>query len=436
MSTDQELLARLPEQERAAHGVPDPRRGAARARAVQLLETACADLLQDGGVRCSPLGPEWGGDVDVHVRRLPAPARLRALGWLPLDPLLERVGSTGGCRWAVVEDGEVLACADFHLTLVPDPVRAVLARCTDRGEVRLREVLELRALLAAGAALPRSPVVAAAARVEQHHGGSALLAWRDGLPEAGPARLLRGRLLAPWRRVRRLRRPRFVVAVSGVDGAGKSTLVRGLEERLRTAAVPVEVIWARPGMTMAGGVYRVAVVVKRLFRQEPVPGVRAVAAGTGQGLRSRRGLVGWAWVVTVTVVYLLDVRRQHLRARGVVLYDRHLYDALATLDFAYEGVDLRVPRALVTRLLPRADLTVYLDLPTGLAVSRKPDDPFGELAVDRQLRSYGVWRDRIRRLVVLDASGSREQVAQQALAALLDPAAAAAPAALDRGLSA
>ena len=72
-----------------------------------------------------------------------------------------------------------------------------------------------------------------------------------------------------------------------------------------------------------------------------------------------------------------------------MLFDRHLVDALVTLQFVYGGVDLRVQEALVRALVPRASLALYLDVPADVAVSRKEGDVFGEYAVRRQLERYG-----------------------------------------------
>ena len=113
----------------------------------------------------------------------------------------------------------------------------------------------------------------------------------------------------------------------------------------------------------------------------------------------------------VILSFLVDVRRQHLRGRGVLLYDRHLLDALVTLDFVYEGVDLRLHRALVRRGLPKPALSIYLDVPAELASARKPEDIFGEYAIRRQLESYEVRRDEVENLRRLDGGRPADELA-------------------------
>jgi thymidylate kinase len=422
---DELLLARLPPDAHVANGVPDAESGAARERAAALAADVFADLLQPRGLRLSPLGPAWSRDIDVHVVQLPEPEQLSRRGWLPLDGLFRRLGSSGEGRWLVMDGNEPLAAVDIDVAPVPEATASVVARCRSRGEVRLREVLELRALLRDGHSLPaRDPVVALAARIEAGLGGAELAAWADGPPLAPPAPLTSKRLRAPVAKARRIASRRITVAISGVDGAGKSTLARSLEEALSRAGVPVTVIWSRPGMRL-GPLDRVASLAKRVLRQDPQPGIRAVAAGERTDtLRSRRGWIGWAWSLLVTVSFLVDARTRHHGGRGVMLYDRHLLDALATLQFAYPGVDTRLQRFLIRRGLPHAAVTFYLDTPAEVALARKPGDAFGAHAVSTQLRSYDRLLDRASGVRILKGTDRPEDLAHVALRHLIDAVAA------------
>jgi thymidylate kinase len=117
----------------------------------------------------------------------------------------------------------------------------------------------------------------------------------------------------------------------------------------------------------------------------------------------------------VTASFLVGVWRQHLSSRGVVIYDRHLVDALATLDFAYAGVDLRVQHRLIRALLPRADVLLYLDVPAEVSVARKPDDLLGEHAIRRQLAAYARWLERLPTAVRLDATRPTSDLVREAI---------------------
>ncbi len=395
---DSELLARVPGSLRALNGIPEPEQAAARERATALASEALADLLLIGGVRTSPLGPAWSRDIDLHLLDCPDSARLEALGWIPLDPLLHRLGIPSRGRWAVIEDGRVLASLDLHLGPPPDPVTSLISRCRRRGEVRVREVLEARALLRACYTLPDDPVIRVAARVEAGLGGQALARWKSGSALEAPSSLPRRRRMRQrWANVRSALRPRLVVAISGVDGSGKSTLGQLVARNLAQAEVPVSRVRARPGDKENRLLNSLVRAAKKLLGENTAStGATQIAMGRPAGdLASRRGLVGWAWAMVVTLSFLVDVRKQHASSRGIVLYDRHLLDALVHLDFVYASVNLRLHRAVVRQGLPKPLLSVYLDVPAEVALgrlARKPEEPgdifVGERVVCCQLKLY------------------------------------------------
>ncbi|MGH2794803.1 MAG: hypothetical protein ACRDKG_10915, partial [Actinomycetota bacterium] len=185
--TDEKLIARLTEEERLRNGVPDADTMRRRERAVAIAVAALADEMLPNGVRTSPLGPGWSSDIDVHLSADPDPDRLASLGWLPMDAFLTAIGHAGTGRWAIVEHGEVLATADLHRTPPADAVAQVLERCRRRGEVRLRETLELRALARAGAVMPsKHPVMSIASGIEAAFGGSELARWRRSRARRAP----------------------------------------------------------------------------------------------------------------------------------------------------------------------------------------------------------------------------------------------------------
>lgn len=64
----------------------------------------------------------------------------------PWTILLYRLGIRDRGIWAIVDDRMVLAELDLHVGPPPEPVASLLSRCQRRGEVRLREVLDVRVL--------------------------------------------------------------------------------------------------------------------------------------------------------------------------------------------------------------------------------------------------------------------------------------------------
>jgi thymidylate kinase len=412
---DQSLLNAVPESDRVINGMPDPDEIVARERAVQAVESVLRDLGVDGEVRVSPLGPGWSTDIDVYVSDLPSADHLKSLGWLPLNRFSR--DPSARTRWGVTEGSHLLAAVDFHTGSPPDPVSAVLNRCRRRGEVRVREVLELRVLARTRETLPVDPIVELAADIERGLGGNDLARWsaetENGTKQA-PAKL--SAVGSFKTRLRQRMRKRIVIAVSGVDGAGKSTLAEAIATNLRRAGLDVTRVWARPGMEMKT-VKALARGLKKLRGKESVSAVRSVARGEtgGRVPRSRKGLVGWVWALLVTLSYVTKVRGEHRRGGRVVVYDRHLLDALVTLDFVYGSVNLSLQRAIVRTFVPKAAITLYLEIPAETAIARKESVVFGEHAVRQQLEHYQKRTGEVVNLVKLDATLPADELIDDAL---------------------
>lgn len=414
---DEVLLATEHAEHRRRNGVPTPEDVVARERAEHVVRSVLGGELRGDAVRTSVLGTGWTERFQVQLRRLPPRERLLDQGWVDLEGLRgQHPGS--GRLWAVVEDGVVLAAVEMHVGPLPDQVSAVLSGCLERGDLRLRDVLELRELRRRGAPFPASsPVLSAAAEVETTLSERLLAPWATGGAAVPPVSL----------RARR-RAHRVVVACSGVDGSGKSTLVAGLTAQLTRSSLPTSRVWLRPGMGL-GWLERAARTGKRLLRQDAAPGIRAVAANPDaiRELRSRRGAVGWTWSLLVSSSFVAGVRRQHRASHGVVLYDRHLLDAWATLDLAYSATDTRLQKLLVRMLLPRAAAVFYLDVPPEVAVARKPGDVIGESAVRRQLSTYAEQLRSRRNVRVLDATAPVSVLVEDAFRHLAAAASSGSP---------
>lgn len=390
---DVALIRRLSSEAHAENGIPTESVAADRVQGAAIAADVLASVLLPRGLRTSPLGPAWSSDLDCHVRTLPKYKDLLDAGWIPLDHTLRRLQRPGEHRWAVTRRGRILTSVDLHLETPPAPLRAVLDRCRRQGAVRLREVLELRELHRSGTQLPADVVVALAADIEHGLGFSLLETWRTGSYQPCPAELPRGSPRA-WLEIRKrlvawrdASRPKLVVSLSGIDGAGKSTLARELAAALERCGIPNSLVWTRPGMSVAVfSTFRH--YIKRRLNEEGGSGMRRRAEDPGAQLITRTGALGFMWSLVVAVAYLCCVWRQHLRSRGVVIYDRHVVDGLVTLALIYGGSDLRLQKLLVRYLLPTAHVSVFLDVTPEAAVQRKPDDFFSVESLRCQMDEY------------------------------------------------
>jgi thymidylate kinase len=212
--------------------------------------------------------------------------------------------------------------------------------------------------------------------------------------------------------MRRRPGPAPLIALSGMDGAGKSTAAGAIIERLREEGYPVKPMWHRLGEMATLG--RVAGPVKRVMRPR-----RPVAGSVEDGVARRRGLVAWAWVLVVS----LEAARSHLITAGItrwgiaVVSDRWTTDALVDLNVRYGRH--RPAEWLLRVLAPRAHVSVLLDIDAETAAARKPDDqPRPVLEMMEGLYGRAARATRVRRI---DATRPRQEVLDELLA-LVDAA--------------
>jgi dTMP kinase len=195
---------------------------------------------------------------------------------------------------------------------------------------------------------------------------------------------------------------RFVV-LEGIDGAGTTTHVGRLAERLRSMRVPVRAT-REPSDGPVGTLVR-QVLTGRMV----VPGGRAP---------------GWA---TMALLFAAD-RMDHVESEidpfiaegGVVLSDRYDASSLAYQSVSSGAVAKEAVEWIRTlnRYVRRPDLTIVLDLSPETASERRlrrgePAQLYEQNEVQRALAAF--YKDLAKhmpkdRVIVIDASGSVEQV--------------------------
>jgi thymidylate kinase len=173
-------------------------------------------------------------------------------------------------------------------------------------------------------------------------------------------------------------RPGMRVALLGPDGAGKSTLIADLAERL-----PL------PTRTFYLGLYGVQAERRSAAKLSRVVLLRRI-------VRLWRAYVaGW----------------YHRYGGRLVLYDRHGYEALMPARSGHTSSRRRILRLLVGRLAPRPELVVLLDAPSEVLRARKPEHTIREL--DGQRRRYRYLAQRVPATLVVDTAAGTESVRRQ-----------------------
>jgi thymidylate kinase len=230
-----------------------------------------------------------------------------------------------------------------------------------------------------------------------------------------PAALTRARA---WRGLAR-RRPRGrIIAVSGLDGSGKSTQVEALREALVRLGYDAAVEWTRlEASTLRRGIFDLARVptetvlrlTGRLRTSTPSPAEAIDEAAARRRLRERSWLLTQLWVAFVTLLHIAAQRRAvagHLRAGRVVVCDRYALDVVADLRFHYgRGRRFRLQALLIRMLSHDARRRYFLDVSPETALARTTEpwtaQQLAELA--------GLFREHYARMGYQRLDGERPQ---------------------------
>jgi len=170
----------------------------------------------------------------------------------------------------------------------------------------------------------------------------------------------------------------IVVALSGVDCAGKSTQRDSLMQALRSWGYAPTAIWTRAGYTPA------LKGVKRAWqRLRGKPARRGVSAGVSEkpsgyprrAANLRNPLVRWLWLTSalLELLWVYGVRIRLWRAAGrVVVCDRYLLDCLVDfrVNFPTDRVEERWLCRLLRRISVRPDASFCMLIPAEQTMMR------------------------------------------------------------------
>lgn len=239
-------------------------------------------------------------------------------------------------------------------------------------------------------------------------------AWEwaeEAAPRWGLERALRR--LRAGRGPRRLRRRRrVVVALSGLDGSGKSSQAAALKEALERLGHEAVVEWrpilANPSVGRLSDVAR-----KALRRLRWVPGLsrldRRAEAGesflAAPDTTARRGplrsVLTHAWVAYIALTNAYTHRRLARRGR-VVIFDRYVLDSSVFMRYLWGGT-FRLERRLLRALSPEPLCAFLLDVRGEAAYARKQD----QWSVDELSRQAELYRELHTALGVSRLDGER-----------------------------
>jgi hypothetical protein len=229
------------------------------------------------------------------------------------------------------------------------------------------------------------------------------------------------------------------VALIGPDGAGKSSIIRRVTERL---PVPVRSIYMGVNLESSRLMLpttRLALEAKR--RRGGRPDMVGASLGGGRPTKpGRRGILREArsglrlanWIAEEW--FRQGVAWAHQRRGRVVLFDRHFFCDYYANDVAGHRPGRpwtsRVHGAMLERLYPRPDLVIMLDAPAEVLFARKGEGTVESL--ERMRRDLLELAPHVRRFVTVDATQDLETVTNDVIEAIMavvrgEPATVAAP---------
>jgi thymidylate kinase len=349
--------------------------------------------------------PWWGACVDVYLG-----LRYTGLAYANLERTFEAVIDRRGIPVVKSSVGAVIAAAKelLHNGVLPEKYHTEAAQALRDDPSRVDTLLE--PLGAKGRQAFRSAV---RGHTDDQQLRQCAGAMRRSLvahaTAMAPVQAFAARCAHVWGKWKRWRSPSgAVIAILGVDGVGKSTVIRQILPVLETA-------------THRG-------VVTRHLRPHvlpPLSRLRGQKAGTDAGVldphgSAPAGVLGSAvrmlyYGADYVIGYWMRVRPAIAKRPCIWLFDRYAFDMGLDPQRFRIGLNARIP-TLWARLLPKPDLCICLHAPPGSILGRKAELPAGE--IERQLRAIRELATREPRAMLVSTEGPPEVVRDRVLSAM------------------
>jgi thymidylate kinase len=222
------------------------------------------------------------------------------------------------------------------------------------------------------------------------------------------------------RRLDMCARTERLIAFSGIDGTGKTTLARRISELSAGSGAPYLYVYGRYQPFLAKPIWA---IMKRIFFPPIDPRRRWTEYEREKRVRLRNPVLRFLHSALIAVDYLLQmgirITLPLLVGRRIVC-DRYVSDTVISdlaPDLGYTDAQIRSAIRFFHLFLPRPGLLFLLDVPEEISLARKNDVPAPSYLTERR-RMYALLRSEVG-VVVLDGARPLEENLSDASAAAL-----------------
>ena len=180
-----------------------------------------------------------------------------------------------------------------------------------------------------------------------------------------------------------------LVSFSGIDGAGKTTQINTLMQRLKEKKYSIVYLWSRGGYT------RWFDYLKKSIRKASNGAIPPSGHSLKRDKMISHRMIGRVWlflaILDLIRLYGANVRWQLLYG-NIVICDRYLWDTL--IDFKINFPAIKFEDWFIWRLLvyiaPVPDMSIFFYIPLNVSEQRSllKSDPFPETIEKRTRRHY------------------------------------------------